>query len=195
MDDATLKRLRPADTSLSAISAAQSALAGEEEKARERLLELQNSRISLLLNGTTAEIRAAEDETRNAEIELLQLGALADVLKDQRAEAERAAMAEQHERLAAEADAAAEKFNAFLQTRYPKAAGVIAEGCELERRAWTLRERLRGNGGVIRGSARAIDAAHVGGTAKSLGSLVRLPAHSAGLPPPWWPDMASPHAQ
>jgi len=195
MDDATLKRLRPENNSLGAISAAQSVLVEEEAKARERLLDLQNSRISLLLNGTTAQIREAEDQIRNAEILLMQFSALENLLKKQRADAERAAIAEEHERLVFEADAAAEKFNVFLQTKYPKAAAIIAEGCDLERRAWALRERLRGTDGVIRGQASMPEFAHVGLTAKSLGLLVRLPAHASGLPPAWWLDMASSHAR
>lgn len=188
MDAKTLAKLRPADGTPVAIRAAIDAVKQERAAAEQRLVNATARRASLLLEGSTAEIRAAEESARDAETDIARLDVMAPALATQLADAvAREAGDERAEQVRAAA-AAVTKFNAWFETGYPVHAAALAEGLELERQALRAREALRNpNTHTLTAELPEPARAFVGADGRGLGFLVRLPAAAAGQPAFWWP--------
>jgi len=188
LDQKGLARLRPNDTTASAIRSAIITAKAEREAAQQHLAERQASQQQTLLAGSVAAIRANEDSIRDAEIHLMRLGALIAGLERELAEAVAREAGEVRAQQVRDATEAIEAFNSWLAANYATHAAALAGGLELEQRAWKLREELRDpRSKMMLADLPAITMAHVGSDARSLGFLVRLPAAECGAPPFWWP--------
>jgi hypothetical protein len=186
MDNKALARLRPAADTPEAIQAATEAVRQEEAAAQTRLITAKAKRDVLLATGTNAEVRAAEEAARDAELDLERLKAIAGQLSAQLTDS----VAAEHGRALAEQIRQAEEailaFNEWFSTEYEPHARAIAVGVELERKALRAREALR-NQQTKALSVRLppIALAWVGTQSRSLSFLTRLPAAECGAPIVW----------
>jgi hypothetical protein len=187
VDAKTLARLRPADDSARAIRIAIDAVKHERTTAEQRMVDYAARRTDLLLNGSTAEIRAAEEAIRDAETDLARLDAISPALSSQLAEAvAREAGDAQAEQVRASV-AKIERFNSWFAESYAKHAAALAEGLELEREAERARTALRNTTVALPTGLPEMARAFVGSQARGLGFLVRLPAAAPAQQPFWWP--------
>lgn len=186
MDNKTLSRIRPAADTPEAIEAAIEAVKQEKAAAQTRLITAKAKRDVLLLTGTNAEIRAAEDAARDAELDLARLDAVGAPLAAQLADAvtrsHAAALAEQIR----QAEEAITAFNAWFATEYEPHARAIAEGVALERKALRARDALRDQvTKSLHMKLSPITLAWVGSQSRSLSFLTRLPAAERGAAIVW----------
>lgn len=184
MDDATIQRLRPRDNTVTAIREAIAAVRAERDAVQQRIALLAADRPRLMLDGTTAELRAAEEATRDAERDLMQLDAIATALQQRLTDAAAAEAAEEYRRRFDAAAAAVGRYNAWFSKSYAKHARAIAEGAALEREAIQLTDGLRQGGAFPDGMPRPTPV-FVGREARALSFLLRLPATEPGNAI-WW---------
>jgi hypothetical protein len=186
MDAKTLERLRPTDGSSAAVRAALAQIRSERESTQQRLTDQVARTAELLLTGTNTQIRAAEDATRDAELDLVRLGVMAEKLERQHDAALNREAGEVREHRIREAAAAIEAWNLWFEKEYEGHAKALAQGLQLERDAIRLVDALRVNHVVPHGLPRRAQG-HVGKTMRDVGFFVRLPAVSADKPCLWWP--------
>jgi hypothetical protein len=185
MDAKTLSRIRPADDSASAIRAAIAVVAQERSASEQRMADHAARRTDLLLSGSTAEIRAAEEAIRDAETDVARLDAIGAPLAAQLADAVAREAGDERTEQVRTATAKIEAFNSWFAESYAKHAKALAEGLELELAAQRALNALRSP--VLPHGLPEMVRAHVGQDTRGLGFLVRLPAAAAGQPPFWWP--------
>jgi hypothetical protein len=161
-------------------------LRNEHAAITQRMADEAAGRPDLLLSGTPAAIRAAEQAKRDDDLNLSRLDALAAELSKRLTEA--AAIEAGAARAEQVRDAAAKilKFNHWLATVYTPHALAIAEGVEMERQAWRAIEALRDPATkATSADLPALSRAYVNRDARGLGFLTRLPAAAPGSPIVW----------
>jgi hypothetical protein len=186
-----LEHFRPTDSSSAAIRTALVQIHAEREATQQQLTDHIARRTELLLAGTNAQIRAAEDATRDAELDLARLGVMAQALTEQHAKALESEAGDVRAHLAQEATAAIEAFNSWFASEYETHARAISAGLELERLAGRKIDDFRSIQGYDLASLPALTCAHVGCDSRRLSFFARLPAATAGQAPFWWPALMS----
>lgn len=181
-----LATLRPKSVTVADIRAALALIQEERAAVKQRMADEAERWPALLLVGSAAAIRAAEQSKKDDEINAIRLDALAAELSKRLTEA--AAIEAGAARAEQVRDAAAKilKFNNWLATVYTPHALAIAEGVEMERQAWRAIEALRDPATkATSADLPALSRAYVNRDARGLGFLTRLPAAAPGSPIVW----------
>ncbi len=182
-----IDRVRPQGDTVAALQIALATLAQEHAAAHQRKQEAAISRAALLVNGSAADVRSAEERARDAELDALRLDAMRPEL--QRLLTDAVAREESAARDAAvrEAAAAIEQFNEWVGKHYSKAAATIAQGMQMEKAALDAVNRLRGVNTAPPAGLPPLAKAHVRSSVRGFGFLVRLPSAEPGAEGHWWP--------
>jgi hypothetical protein len=185
MDSKTLERLRPKEESSAEIRESLRKIREETESTKRRLTCHVDRRNGLLLTGTAAEIKSAEESARDCEIHLARLSAMTAELEKSHAVLTGREGNNLHAHRISEATEAIDLWNDWFSEKYEPLAAALAEGLEIERAAIQKINALR-VGGAVPSSLPRLKLGYVGKEARAVGFLVRLPAVELGKPF-WWP--------
>ena len=200
MDAKLLGRLRPADDTADALSAAVGRINEERDATTAKHTAMRAQRTAALLTGTPKQILDLEGQARECEILLEQLdllnGDLRPKLRTARALERHAAFKAE----AAETNASAEKANIWYRDEYPRLARELVAGLELCRAAENGANGLQHRYGQAcandpdlaalpdpLGAFPPMPRAFVGNMGVPPSQAVQLPGGPSDLEPIWWP--------
>ena len=202
MDAKLLSRLRPADDTADALSAAVGRIDEERDATTAKHTAMRAQRTAALLNGTPKQLLELEGQARECEIQLEQLDLLDGELRPKLRAARALELHAAFKAEAAEMNATAAKAVAWYRDEYPTLAGQIVAGLQLCRAAENGRNKLEHRYGQASADDPDLDAlpnplgaypamprAIVGHLAVPPSQAVQLPGGHNALEPIWWPPL------